>query len=194
MTRIHAFGDDALGDLDAVGLVEALRAGTVSAAELIDAAIARTEAVNPALNGLAFEAYDRARTRAAATRPLRRLLRRRAVVHQGQRRRRGLAHDAGHRCVGPAPHARGRRVRAGVPRHRTRAPGQDADVGVRFQRVGRASAHRPGAQPVEPGLHRRRIVVGLRRIRRCRRRSDRPRERRRRFDPNSGCLQRLSRI
>ncbi|MGZ8808591.1 MAG: amidase [Mycobacterium sp.] len=68
MTRIHAFGDDALGDLDAVSLVEALRAGTVSAAELIDAAIARTEAVNPALNGLAFEAYDRARIRAAATR------------------------------------------------------------------------------------------------------------------------------
>ena len=68
MTRIHAFGDDALGDLDAVSLVEALRAGTVSAAELIDAAIARTEAVNPALNGLAFEAYDRARTRAAASR------------------------------------------------------------------------------------------------------------------------------
>ena len=68
MTRIHAFGDDALGDLDAVSLVEALRAGTVSAAELMDAAIARTEAVNPALNGLAFEAYDWARTRAAASR------------------------------------------------------------------------------------------------------------------------------
>jgi amidase len=69
MKRIHAFGDDALGDLDAVGLVEALRAGTVSAIELVDAAIARTEAVNPALNGLAFEAYDRARVRAAASRP-----------------------------------------------------------------------------------------------------------------------------
>jgi amidase len=66
--RCHAFGDDALGDLDAVGLVDALRSGDVSAAELVDAAIARTEAVNPALNGLAFEAYDRARTRAAATR------------------------------------------------------------------------------------------------------------------------------
>jgi amidase len=67
--RCHAFGDDALGDLDAVGLVDALRAGTVSPAELVDAAIARTEAVNPALNGLAFEAYDRARLRAGATRP-----------------------------------------------------------------------------------------------------------------------------
>ncbi|HEX3286278.1 MAG TPA: amidase [Mycobacterium sp.] len=64
MTRTHAFGDDALGDLDAVGLVDALRAGSVSAAELIEAAIARTEAVNPTLNGLAYEAFDRARERA----------------------------------------------------------------------------------------------------------------------------------
>lgn len=61
MVRIHAFGDDALGDLDAVGLVEAYRSGAVSRAEVIDAAIARTEAVNPDLNGLAYEAFDRAR-------------------------------------------------------------------------------------------------------------------------------------
>jgi amidase len=66
MTRISAFGDDALGDHDAVGLVEALRAGTVSSAELVEAAIARTEAVNPTLNGLAYEAFDRARERAGA--------------------------------------------------------------------------------------------------------------------------------
>lgn len=69
MQRINAFGDDALGDLDAVGLVEQLAAGAVSRHELVEAAIARTEAVNPALNGLAYEAFDRARTRAAATRP-----------------------------------------------------------------------------------------------------------------------------
>jgi amidase len=68
-TRCHAFGDDALGDLDAVGLVEKLRAGEVSPHELVEAAIARTEAVNPALNGLAFEAFDRARARAGAQRP-----------------------------------------------------------------------------------------------------------------------------
>jgi amidase len=68
MSRIHAFGDDALGDLDAVGLVDALHAGTVSAAELVEAAIARTEAVNPTLNGLAYEAFDRARARANAPR------------------------------------------------------------------------------------------------------------------------------
>src|ERR1700754_5156644 len=69
MARIDAFGDDALGDHDAVALVEALRAGTVSAVELVDAAIARTEAVNPTLNGLAYEAFDHARDRANATRP-----------------------------------------------------------------------------------------------------------------------------
>ena len=69
MERIHAFGDDALGALDAMGLVDALRTGAVSPAELVEAAIARTEAVNPALNGLAYEGYDRARLRAGATRP-----------------------------------------------------------------------------------------------------------------------------
>ncbi|MGY4652132.1 amidase [Mycobacterium sp. URHB0021] len=69
MTRIHAFGDDALGELDAVGLVEALSAGDVSASELVDAAIARTEAVNPSLNGLAYQAFERARRRARSSRP-----------------------------------------------------------------------------------------------------------------------------
>ncbi|MEX3650764.1 amidase, partial [Mycolicibacterium porcinum] len=65
-TRLSAFGDDALGEHDAVGLVEELRAGRVSAADLIEAAIARVEAVNPTLNGLAFEAFDRAHARGAA--------------------------------------------------------------------------------------------------------------------------------
>jgi amidase len=68
MNRIHAFGkessEDALGDLDAVGVVNALTDGTVSAREIIDAAIARTEAVNPALNALAYESFAYARARA----------------------------------------------------------------------------------------------------------------------------------
>src|SRR4051812_43901586 len=71
MTRVSAFdfGDDALGDLDAVGLVEALRAGTVTATELVEGAIARTEAVNPTLNGLAYEGFARARRRAKQPSP-----------------------------------------------------------------------------------------------------------------------------
>ena len=39
--------------------------GKVSAVELVDAAIARVKAVNPALNGLAHEAFGQARVRAA---------------------------------------------------------------------------------------------------------------------------------
>lgn len=69
MRHVHAFGDDALGDSDTVGLVERLRSGDVSPAEVVDAAIARTEAVNPELNGLAYRAFDRARAEAAAPRP-----------------------------------------------------------------------------------------------------------------------------
>jgi amidase len=66
MRRVHAFGDDALGDLDAVGLSEAIRAGWVSRADAIEAAIARTEAVNPTLNGLAYKAFEQARATASA--------------------------------------------------------------------------------------------------------------------------------
>jgi amidase len=66
MRRVHAFGDDALGDLDAVGLGEAIRAGWVDRADVIEAAIARTEAVNPTLNGLAYKAFEQARATASA--------------------------------------------------------------------------------------------------------------------------------
>lgn len=64
MRHVHAFGDDALGDLDAVGLAHAIRAGWVSRAEVVEAAIARTEAVDPILNGLAYAAFQQARTAA----------------------------------------------------------------------------------------------------------------------------------
>ena len=67
MRRVHAFGDDALGDLDAVGLSEAIRAGSVGRTDVIEAAIARTEAVNPALNGLAHKAFEQARATASGT-------------------------------------------------------------------------------------------------------------------------------
>ncbi|EUA34199.1 amidase family protein [Mycobacterium xenopi 3993] len=65
---MHAFGDDALGDLDGVALAEAIRTGRLARADVIEAAIARTEAVNPALNGLAYQAFDQARADAATPR------------------------------------------------------------------------------------------------------------------------------
>ena len=67
--RIHAFGDDALAEHDAVGLVEALHAGQVSIPDVVEAAIARAERVQPELNGIAYEAFDRARAEARDPRP-----------------------------------------------------------------------------------------------------------------------------
>ena len=43
------------------------RPGRIGRAEVIEAAIARTEAVDPVLNGLAYKAYQQARTAAAAS-------------------------------------------------------------------------------------------------------------------------------
>ncbi|MUL65650.1 amidase [Mycobacterium sp. CBMA 234] len=66
MTRISTFGDDALGDLDAVGVAAAIRSGAVSATEIVRAAIARTEKAQPELNGLAYQAFEQAVEKASA--------------------------------------------------------------------------------------------------------------------------------
>ncbi|PVG81263.1 amidase [Nocardioides gansuensis] len=68
MTRVHAFADDALSDLDAVGLVEALHDG-LSIADVIEAAIARAEVVDGQVGAIAHRAWDRARAEARDPRP-----------------------------------------------------------------------------------------------------------------------------
>ena len=68
MTRVHAFTDDALSDLDATGIVEALKAGSVSVPEVVEAAIARTEQVDGDLGAVAYAAFDRAREEARSPR------------------------------------------------------------------------------------------------------------------------------
>ena len=65
MRDVHAFADDALGELDAVALADAIKSGELTRAEALEAAIARTEAVNPALNGVACQAFDEARVKAS---------------------------------------------------------------------------------------------------------------------------------
>jgi amidase len=65
-TRVHAFGDDALGDHDAVGLAEEIRAGRVSRREAVEAAIARTQQLDKDLSGLAVDRFDEAVTEATA--------------------------------------------------------------------------------------------------------------------------------
>ncbi|CAN5137906.1 amidase [soil metagenome] len=66
--QVSAVTDDALGEHDAVGLVEALHEGKVSVPEVVEAAIARIEAVDADLNAIAFRAFDRARNEAGSPR------------------------------------------------------------------------------------------------------------------------------
>jgi amidase len=54
-----------LAELDAVGTAEAIRRGDITAQEAVEAAIRRAEAVEPRINAVVTEAWDRARTTAA---------------------------------------------------------------------------------------------------------------------------------
>ena len=60
---------DDLDQYDALGLGELVNAGKVTPTELLDRAIARTEAVNPQLNAVVAKHYDVARQQIAGTRP-----------------------------------------------------------------------------------------------------------------------------
>jgi amidase len=55
--------------IDATGQAELVRNGDVSAAELVDAAIARIEAINPQLNAVIHERFEKAQAEAADTLP-----------------------------------------------------------------------------------------------------------------------------
>ncbi|MET9400144.1 amidase [Kitasatospora sp. NPDC002965] len=66
--RVHAFGDDALGEHDAVALAALIRAGEVRPAELAAAAAARAERIDAALAPVAFASYERPHTAAGADR------------------------------------------------------------------------------------------------------------------------------
>ncbi len=56
-TRVHAFGDDALGSHDAVGLAAEIREGRVSRLEAVDAAIERARVLQADLDGLAADRF-----------------------------------------------------------------------------------------------------------------------------------------
>lgn len=69
MPRVSAFREDALGAHDAVGLASALLHGRVTASEVVEAAIARIEAVDPELHAVAVRTYNTARALAIAPKP-----------------------------------------------------------------------------------------------------------------------------
>jgi len=58
---VNAMLDDAMGDCDAVALAKRIANGEVSAAEVIEAAIARANKVNPKINAIVTDTYQMAR-------------------------------------------------------------------------------------------------------------------------------------
>ena len=60
---------DDFAHLDATGLAELVRSGQASPTELVDAAIARIEAIDPVINAFTTTRFDRARTEAAGGLP-----------------------------------------------------------------------------------------------------------------------------
>lgn len=64
--NVSSMTDDAMGDCDAVGLAQRISSGEVSAAEVLEAAIARAELVNPKLNAIVNDSFDLARQNAHA--------------------------------------------------------------------------------------------------------------------------------
>ena len=65
-----ATNDTGTAWLDATAQAELVRSGQVSAAELVDAAIARIEKLNPTLNAVIHPLFERARTAAAGRAPV----------------------------------------------------------------------------------------------------------------------------
>ena len=61
--------DDALGEHDATALAALVRQGELSPLELVDAAIARIEAVDAKLNSVIHRQFERARREAAGPAP-----------------------------------------------------------------------------------------------------------------------------
>ncbi len=68
MSRVSAFCDDVLGTSDAVAIRRRIQEREISAAEAVEAAVARAQSVNPVLNAIATPLFDTARAEAAAPR------------------------------------------------------------------------------------------------------------------------------
>ena len=115
---------------------------------------------------------------------------RRPDLHQGQHRRRRPADQPRQRGVRrPSCQAR-RRLRRAVHEHRADVARQVAAAGVRLQREHRVHDRSPGAQSLAHRLLGRRVVGRVGGARCVRRRADRPRQRRRRVDPDPRGLRR----
>ena len=182
---------DALGDHDAVGLAELVRAGEVKPLELVDAAIARIETVDPQLNAVIHRASTRpaprrrragARRRAASA-ACRSSSRTSPAHPAGEPFHEGMRVPAGHGWRSHARHLPRRQVPGRRPRHRR------ADQHARARHrcpPPSPQAYGPTRNPWDPVALPRRVErrVGGGGGRRAG--AGRPRQRRRRLDPHPG--------
>jgi len=60
--RIHSFTDDILGDLDATGIAELIKNKELQAKEVVSASIARAKKVNPEINAIVTDCFEKALT------------------------------------------------------------------------------------------------------------------------------------
>ncbi len=190
MARVHAFGDDHLQDLDAVGLVEAYRDG-LSVVDVVEAAIARAHAVDDQLGALAYEAFDRARAEARSPHPgyfsgVPTFLKDNVDV-AGMPTQNGTDAYVARPAAADGDFARMYLATGLLPLGKTRLSEFGFSGAVDHPRLG------PVRTPVEPRALRRRLVGRRRRLRRHRRGPDRARQRRRRLDPDPGLGQRAGR-
>lgn len=192
MRHVNAFRDDALGELDAVGMVDALRTGRVSRADLIEAAIARTEAVNPALNGLAHPTFERARAEAAGSGSggyfdgVPTFVKDNVAVA-------GMPTMQGTDAWDPVPHpehgdfAEFYLATGLIPLGKTQLSEFGFSASAEHPRIGAVR------NPWDTDYTANDLIVRFRRLRRGRGRADRARQRRWWIHPNPGRLQRISR-
>lgn len=59
-TKVHAFTNDSIGNLDAVGIASKIQKKEISSKEAVEASIKRAQTVNPHINAIVTELYDRA--------------------------------------------------------------------------------------------------------------------------------------
>ena len=57
--KVHSYTNDVLGDLDATALAELIRSKAVSAEEIVQASINRAKIINPQLNAIVTETFDK---------------------------------------------------------------------------------------------------------------------------------------
>ncbi len=65
--QVSAFRDDALGNHDAVGIARLIALGEIHPTEVVEAAIARAQQINPHLNAIASSCFDIARNKLQQT-------------------------------------------------------------------------------------------------------------------------------